>query len=90
MKWWIESVVVQISKDHLSNFNPFLCLSYVADELELRDVASRLRHMVDAMMPGEVRLDSMEAAELKKQAGKQKTSSLKRALELLDREYLVS
>jgi tetratricopeptide (TPR) repeat protein len=88
VKWWVKSIVIQVSTKSLGNFAPFLQLSYVAEALGLQSACSRLRQFVDRMRPGEIRLNGDAANKLYLATRSQGTESMKRAIGLLDREFL--
>jgi tetratricopeptide (TPR) repeat protein len=88
VKWWIISIVVQVSTENLDDFVSFLHLSYVAEQLGLGSACSRLRQFVDRIRIGQIRLNGDAANKLYIATRRQGTESMKRAIDLLDREYL--
>jgi len=88
VKWWIKSIVVQVSTQSLGNFVAFLHLSYVAEQLGLDSACSHLRQLVDRMRIGGIRLNAEPANKLYSTTRSQGTGSMKRAIEILDQEYL--
>ncbi len=87
VKWWIKSIVVQVSTENLDDFVSFLHLSYVAEQLGLGSACSRLRQFVDRIRIGQIRLNGDAANKLYAATRRQGTESMKRAIDLLDREY---
>ena len=88
VRWWIRSVVIQTSTDNLSEFAPFLKLSYVAERLGLGGACAKLRRDVDRIHSGAPRLNADAANELYAEAQRQGTASVRRAVEMLAAEYL--
>jgi tetratricopeptide (TPR) repeat protein len=88
VKWWIKNIVIQVSVHNLDDYVSFLHLSYVAEQLGLPVASSRLRQYVDRIRYGEIRLNPDAANKLYTGTRRQGTESMKRAIDLLDREYL--
>lgn len=89
VKWWIKSIYVQVGyQNQPDNFGPFLYLSYVAEQLDLHKTSSHLRLYVDRIRPGQIRMNAEGANKIYATTKRQGSSSMKRAIELLDKECL--
>jgi tetratricopeptide (TPR) repeat protein len=88
VKWWIRSVVIQISVGKIKLFTPFLYLASVAEQLGLGRTSSRLTQYADRTSSSEIRLDPDVVERLYADTRRQGTESMRRAIELLDREFL--
>jgi Zn finger protein HypA/HybF involved in hydrogenase expression len=88
-KWWIKSIIIQISTKNLSDWAPFLYLSYIAEfNRRLFDAADRLLRYVDRIGTGKPRLNPTEAAKLRFDA-RRCHSDVQQAIAVLYKEYLV-
>jgi len=89
VKWWIKSVVLQISSNNIINDNPFLYLSYVSESLGLRSICAELRVFVDRLT-SMGRLNTTAIAKLYDATNLQGNPSMKKAIEVLSKEFLIN
>lgn len=85
--WWAQSVHCQDTVD-TSEVGAYLYLHYVADGMGSGEVAMAFARRVDMIAPGQVRLDSGTAADLRKLAGQRGTPAIDRVLDGLRVRYL--
>jgi hypothetical protein len=88
VKWWINSIVIQVGTMNLGSYGAFLYVSYVAEALGLESACLHLRQFVDRIGTGGIRLNAGPANTLFMAARLLGSTSMKRAIDLLDREYL--
>lgn len=88
VRWWIQSVLSQISIGEYINHNPFLYLAYVSQFVGLDHVASLLFQKVDVIPHGGTRLTRNAQLDIYKLVNSQRTVSMSRALMELYNRYL--
>ena len=88
VKWWTKAVAVQVGSRYVTDWVPFLDLSYVAEQLGIRSACLKLRTWVDRIRSGQLRLNADAANELYSATGIQATTSMRLAIELLEKNYL--
>jgi len=88
VRWWIQSVLSQISIGEYINHNPFLYLAYVSQFFGLNQVALLLFQKVDVIPSGGTRLVRTAQLDLYKLVNSQGTESMRRALIELHNRYL--
>jgi hypothetical protein len=86
VKWWIRSIVIRVSTDTFDDVEPFLYLSYVAETLGFTGACSALREIVNQIH--KVGLNVETAEKLYAATHSQGTPSLKKAIDLLQRQFL--
>jgi tetratricopeptide (TPR) repeat protein len=87
VRWWMKSAVIQIGINDPHDQYPFLNLSYVAEGLSLGGATTRLRDVVDRIGVG-IRYAPPRANELYRVIQRDGSAAMKRAIELLDSEYI--
>lgn len=88
VRWWIKSAVLQFRAHDLKEHAPFLYLSYVAEGCGQDDVCSALRHQVDHIQSGQIRLDAVTARRLIHDSKKNRSQDVRDVLTRLNREFL--
>lgn len=88
VKWWVKSVVLQFRANNLKEHAPFLYLSYVAEGCRLDAVCASLRHKVDELRSGQIRLDDAPATRLIHASKKYQNQDIVSALNNLYAEFL--
>jgi hypothetical protein len=86
--WWIRSIIVQIDSNTLEYDTPFLWLSYVAEQLGDKSSCQKLRWYVDNMNTMTHRLNPDVAREVYIVTESQGTESMKKAIKIIERNYL--
>ena len=91
VKWWIRNVVIQISSKQLGSYEPFLYLACIAPEFGHLGWVERLERHADKIQ--QVRFDvslhkRVHARFQELKANLQCIVSIRKAMELLDREFL--
>ena len=64
VRWWIGSILLQLTAGNVSDFTPFLWLSYVAESLTMEAATTALRRWVDKINPTWPRFTAQKANEI--------------------------
>ncbi len=88
VRWWIKSIAVQLGSQYVTDYDAFLCLSYVAEAVGMGAVCVKLRSWTDRLRSGQIRLNAQAANEIYVETNRQTTPAVRYAIELLDRHYL--
>ncbi len=86
--WWAQAIHCQESIKNCSNESPYLYFYYVAEGLELSDVAAAFISRVDRIRHGQVRLNPSTAADLRNLARSQRTPGVASVLSKMRNRYL--
>ncbi|MGH2740051.1 MAG: hypothetical protein ACRDH6_06190, partial [Actinomycetota bacterium] len=89
--WWAQGIHCQETLPNRGgDVGSYLYLHYVAEGMDLGDLAAALARHVDAIRAGQIRLEPTTAAELKALAASQGTSEILEVLALLRERYFES
>lgn len=86
--FWSQAAHCLATATNPIDYNAYLLLSYVANGCGLNDVEEKLLNRVDAMKPGQVRLDAATAGRLTSLVREKSDSAMKRAIEAIARNKL--